>query len=343
MKPDPLSLYRNMLRSRRFEEAVARIWLEGKISAEMHMSTGEEGIVAGVVDHLGDGDAMALDHRGTAPLVMRGVDMGLLLKEFLGREDGLCRGMGGHMHLFAPEILSASSGIVGAAGPAACGFAYAAQHLRPEGVAVAFFGECAMNQGMLMESINLASCWKLPVLFVCKDNGMGITTPASKVTGGDLLERARGLGARAVAVDGVDVEAVWRVAGEAINRARNGKGPTYLHATCVRPEGHFMGDPLLRIARKPTEEMRDKIGPLMSAAVSRGASLGTRAASLSLIASALGKAARSQFGQKNDPVARLRKRLEIPEADLKTLEDKIEAEIAQVLETAMNTEKEVHA
>ena len=343
MNPDRVSLYRKMLRSRRFEEAVGRLWVEGEISAEMHMSTGEEGIVAGVVDHLGDDDAMALDHRGTAPMVMRGVDLTLLLKEFMGRKDGLCRGMGGHMHLFAPDVLSASSGIVGAAGPAACGFALAAQHLRPEGVSVAFFGEGAMNQGMLMESINLASCWKLPVLFVCKDNGMCITTPASKATGGNLLERARGLGARAVAVDGADVEAVWHAAANAILRARDGDGPTYLHATCVRPEGHFMGDPLLRIARRPAGEMKDKIGPLMSAATSSGASMGTRAASLSLIASALGKAARSQFGQKSDPLARIRRRLDLPRADLRALEENVEAEVAQAVEAAASPEREVQA
>jgi len=341
MTPDRVSLYRKMLQSRRFEEAVGRIWQEGKISAEMHLSTGEEGIVAGVVDHLVDGDAMALDHRGTAPLVMRGVDMRLLLREFMGCEDGLCHGMGGHMHLFAPEILTASSGIVGAAGPAACGFAYAAQNLRPHGVAVAFFGECAMNQGMLLESINLASCWNLPVLFVCKDNGMGITTPSHTVTAGNLLERAKGLGARAVGVDGVDVEAVWQAAGEALARARDGEGPTYLHATRVRPEGHFMGDPLLRIARRPAGEMKEKIGPLMRAATSSGARMGTRVASLSLIASALGRAARSQVGQKQDPLVRLRRRLEISKADLKALEEEVASEVARAVESASSPEMEV--
>ena len=148
---DSWLVYRQMLKSRLFEEAVAVLWEHGLISGEMHLGTGEEAIVAGVVLQLKDGDAMALDHRGTSALLMRGVDPYLLLREFLGQPDGLCKGMGGHMHLFAPELLAASSGIVGASGPAAAGFALASQYLRPGAVSVAFFGEGATNQGMLLE------------------------------------------------------------------------------------------------------------------------------------------------------------------------------------------------
>lgn len=171
MSHDLWSLYALMLKARLFEEATAKLWHEGMISGEMHLGTGEEAIIAGIVSHLKEGDAMALDHRGTAALLMRGVEPVLLLREFLGCKDGLCGGMGGHMHLFSKEHLAASSGIVGAEGPAAVGFALAAQYLRPGAIAVAFFGDGAMNQGMLMESMNLASVWKLPVLFVCKDDG----------------------------------------------------------------------------------------------------------------------------------------------------------------------------
>ncbi len=184
----------------------------GLISGEMHLGTGEEAIIAGVVSQLRDGDAMALDHRGTAALLMRGLDPVPILRELLGRPDGLCGGMGGHMHLFSKEHLAASSGIVGAAGPVAAGFALAANHLRPGSISVAFFGEGAMNQGMLMESMNLASAWKLPVLFVCKDDGWAITTKSEEMTGGDLNERARGLGVPPVEADGLDVAAVWEAA-----------------------------------------------------------------------------------------------------------------------------------
>src|SRR4030042_4888411 len=128
--PDVWRLYMQMLRCRLFEEEVKRLWMEGSIPGEMHMSMGEEAIVVGIVDQLGDGDALALDHRGTAPMLVRGIDPVLLLKEFMGRPDGLDGGMGGKMHLFSPEYYAASSGIVGASGPAAVGFALANQRLR---------------------------------------------------------------------------------------------------------------------------------------------------------------------------------------------------------------------
>src|SRR5512136_2042242 len=131
MPPDATALYALMLKCRLFEEAVAELWQQGLISGEMHLGTGEEAVIAGVVSQLRDGDAVALDHRGTAALLVRGVDPGLLLRELLGRPGGLCGGMGGHMHLFSRAHLAASSGIVGAAGPAAAGFALSAQFLRP--------------------------------------------------------------------------------------------------------------------------------------------------------------------------------------------------------------------
>jgi pyruvate dehydrogenase E1 component alpha subunit len=244
-----------MLKSRFCEEAIAKLWHDGLISGELHLGTGEEAIIAGVVAQLRDGDAMALDHRGTAPLLMRGVDPILILRELLGYPDGLCGGMGGHMHLFSKEHLAASSGIVGAAGPTAAGFALSAQYLNPGTVTVAFFGEGAMNQGMLMESLNLASAWNLPVIFVCKDDSWSITTQSESMTGGDLNVRARGLGVPVMEVDGYDVSQVWEASHLAIERARSGQGPTFLHARCVHFEGHFLGYQLTRIVRDPLKEI----------------------------------------------------------------------------------------
>ncbi|MFH1951561.1 MAG: thiamine pyrophosphate-dependent dehydrogenase E1 component subunit alpha, partial [Pseudomonadota bacterium] len=225
---DLWSLYAIMLKSRLFEESVTQLWKDGLISGEMHLGTGEEAIIAGVVTHLGAQDAMALDHRGTAALLMRGVDPILILRELLGKPDGLCGGMGGHMHLFSKPHLAASSGIVGAEGPTAAGFALAAQHLHPGAVTVAFFGEGAMNQGMMMESINLAAAWRLPVVFVCKDDRWSITTQSDTVTGGDLNDRAEWLGVPGVSIDGRDITEVWETAGKAIMRARAGEGPFFL-------------------------------------------------------------------------------------------------------------------
>ena len=337
MQPNAEGLYRQMYKSRRFEEAVTQLWNDGHISAEMHLSKGQEAIVAGVLDHVIDGDALALEYRGTAPMVMRGVDLALLIKEFMGLEDGLCGGMGGHMHLFSPEHLAASSGIVGAAGPAACGFAFAAQHLRPDKVAVAFFGEGAMNQGMLMESINLAAAWSLPVIFVCKDNGMAVTTPSAEVTAGDLLTRARGLGAHVVSVDGTDVDEVWRAARDAFLRAREGNGPTFLHATCVHPEGHMLGDPLLRMVRSPVRELKSKVAPLMKAATTGGSSLSERAASLGSIAGMLGRVQKAQKQAANDPVERQRRRLSISDAERDELERAIDDEVQTAVAGALRS------
>lgn len=251
MQPEIWSLYSLMLKSRLLEQGIATLWHDGLISGEMHLGTGEEAIVAGIVSQLTEGDGMALDHRGTADLVMRGLDPRLIVRELLGYPDGLCAGMGGHMHLFSKEYLAASSGIVGASGPVADGFGLWAQYEKPGAIAVAFFGEGSMNQGMLMESMNLASVWKLPVIFVCKDDGWSITTRSEKMTGGLLNVRAHGLGMPAVDADGFDVVDVWQSARPAIERARAGEGPSFIHACCAHFEGHFLGYQLMRLLREP--------------------------------------------------------------------------------------------
>lgn len=338
MQPDLWSLYRQMLRSRLFEVAVRRLWEAGLISGEMHLGIGEEAIAAGVVDHLRDGDALALDHRGTPPLLMRGVDAVALLREMLGRPDGLCRGMGGHMHLFSPEHLAASSGIVGAAGPAAVGFALAAQQLRPQALAVAFFGEGAMNQGHLLEALNLAAAWGLPAIFVCKDNGWAITTPSAQQTAGDLVQRAEGFGVPAVRVDGLDVEAVWHAAHEAVERARSGGGPSFLHARCVHLEGHFLGDLLLRIARRPLRGMAPMAGPLMRSLIARGgAPFRQRIGGLVSVLTLIRRSARDNTAPQHDPLLRTRRRLLADRERLRALEDDVSREIERVTEAALSS------
>jgi len=336
MPPDIWSLYAKMLKSRLFEEAVAQLWRDGLISGEMHLGTGEEGIIAGVVDHLIDGDALALDHRGSAALLMRGVDPVLILRELLGQPGGLCGGNGGHMHLFSKEHLASSSGIVGAAGPTAAGFALAAQVMHPGGVAVAFFGEGAMNQGMMMESMNLASVWNLPVLFVCKDDGWAITTQSGKTTGGNLNDRARGLGLLAVEVDGKDVLAVWEAAFEAFERLRAGKGPVFLHARCVHFEGHFLGYQLIRLVRDPLREMPSIAGPLTKSFLHPGgAALGDRLDGLkSVMTSVFTTRSDPRQDLSNDPVSRTRAILPLDPARLQELEDQIARETGDLLTSA---------
>ncbi|MEE9465704.1 MAG: thiamine pyrophosphate-dependent dehydrogenase E1 component subunit alpha [Candidatus Neomarinimicrobiota bacterium] len=329
------ALYRQMLRSRRFEEAVVGLFEDGLISGEMHLGIGEEGIAAGVAAHLIAGDALALDHRGTPPLLMHGVEPSSILMELLGLPEGLNGGRGGHMHMLSKEHLAASSGIVGAAGPAAVGFALAATHLRPGTIAVAYFGEGAINQGMLMESFNLAVVWNLPVLFVCKDNGVAITSRSTALTGGSPVERARGFGLKATTVDGSKVDEVWAVAGDLIEGLRSDDGPAFLHATCTRPYGHLIGDPVLRSAQAPIKELRQRGGPLVRSVTARdGAKLGERIRSLRNISGSVAKTV-VEHGRKGfDPLSLARRQLST-DAILAQLETEVEAEIDQALSESL--------
>jgi pyruvate dehydrogenase E1 component alpha subunit len=326
-----------MLKSRLFEEAVAQLWHQGLISGEMHLGTGEEAIMAGIVSQLRDGDAMALDHRGTAAFLMRGVDPRALLNEFLGRAEGLCGGRGGHMHLFSKEHLAASSGIVGASGPCAAGFALSAQYLNPGAVAVAFFGEGAMNEGMLMESMNLASVWKLPVLFVCKDDGWSITTESESMTGGSLQERARGLGVPAVEEDGLDVQKVYDAAKGAIERARSGEGPTFLQLGCIHLEAHFLGYQLQRIVKSPLSEMPKVAVPLAKSTFkSGGAKWHQRISGIkTVLSSVLSTMSDDRKDKKKDPLFRARAALRTESEKLKNLEMSIEQELSEILSSVV--------
>ncbi|MBX7431079.1 thiamine pyrophosphate-dependent dehydrogenase E1 component subunit alpha [Mycobacterium sp. Y57] len=327
--------YEAMVRMRRFEEAQAEMWRDGLISGEMHLGVGEEGVVAGVVGNLVDGDAMALDHRSTPPLVARGADLESLFLEVLGSEKGLCRGRGGHMHLLAPDLLAASDGIVGAGAPLACGFAFAAQRLRPGHVAVAFFGEGAANQGMLLEAFNLAVVWNLPVLFVCKDNGWSITTRSTEVTGGGLVRRARAFGVRARAVDGGRVDAVAKESARLIDRARRGNGPGFLLTRCHRPQGHFLGDPMLRMMTEPLDQARQLGPPLLRAAVAGdGARPTVRLAGLSGIGGRIARLTLQYTLHRRDPLARARALLDADTAA--AIEERVSAEVRAAADNALS-------
>jgi TPP-dependent pyruvate/acetoin dehydrogenase alpha subunit len=240
------------------------------------------------------------------------------------------------MHLFSPEHLVATSGIVGASGPAAVGFALANQYLRPGKIAVAFFGEGAINQGMLLESFNLAATWKLPVMFVCKDNGQAIFTQSSKVTGGNLIERAKGFGLRVVEVNGREVELVWRLASEEIKRLRNGEGPVFVHASCEHLEGHFLGDQLLRFAHPSMSETMKLTAPLVKAHTqSKGAPLRERTAGLKEMLGIIWETVRKHRTKEGDPLALLRKKLTNMDAGkLHGIEAQINEEIDKIIEQA---------
>lgn len=336
MAADLWNLYELMFRSRSFEETVRQVWKDGRISGEMHLGLGEEAIVAGIVAQLDEKDAMALEHRGTPAMVMRGVPLETLLLEFMGHAQGLCGGWGGHMHLFAPEKLAASSGIVGAAGPAAAGFALAGQMLRPGSVAVAFFGEGATSQGMLMESMNLAVVWKLPVIFVCKDNSWAITTPASAAVGGNLLARAQAFGMQAKEIDGADVEEVWQAAEGALEHARSGGGPVFLWAHCIHLEGHFLGDGLLDMLRRPVYSFRKRIWPMVKGLVRKGGAPWKERMAAMREMTATVSSAQGQTTSQRDPLIRTKRKLAFEDpARLDKLEANLREEIKGVMESAL--------
>lgn len=328
-QPDMHELYRSMCRMRYVEQAAAQLWHGGLISGEMHLGVGEEALVAGVLAHLTERDALAVDHRSTPPFVARGVDPEAILRELLGDEAGLDGGRAGHMHLMSPEHLAAASGIVGSAGPIACGFGLAAQRHGDGRIAVAFFGDGAVNEGMLMEAFNLAAAWRLPVLFVCKDNRWAINTRSHSVTGGSLRMRAAGFGLPVRSVDGTDVRAVWRSARDAVYRVRCGD-PTFLLARVNRTEGHFLGDRLREIAHDP-HAMGPEVSPMLAALRSdRGAPFAARLQSVARLSRTIGTLGTDRL--QRDPLARARRRLTQAEAD--AIERDAHAEIDEALQRA---------
>ena len=240
------------------------------------------------------------------------------------------------MHIFSKLHLLASSGIVGASGPAAVGFAMAAQYLRPGKISVAFFGEGSVNQGMMMESFNLASVMKLPVLFVCKDSGMAITTQSSDVTAGNLTERAQAFDMPAMELDGNDVEIVWQATRSAIANARSGKGPSFILAKCKRPQGHFLGDPLLRIVNEPIKELVKIAGPFVKS-ITRlsGTSLKDRISSLKIVTSLLGKTVKDKFAERQDPLLILREKIE-NKAAITNIEEEVNQEMSAMVDEVLS-------
>ena len=225
-----LHLYRTLLLIRLVEERLAKSHQRGLIHGACHTYVGQEAIATGVCAHLRDDDAIFSTHRGHGHALAKGLDAVQLIAELYGREIGCSRGRGGSMHLFAPEIgLLGTSGIVGPCILQATGAGYGFKLMKTDRVAVAFFGDGAVNIGAFHEGLNMASIWKLPVLFVCENNQFATEVPFASVAGNSSVA-ARGIayGLPSVEVDGNNVLAVASLAGEDIHRARNGEGPTLI-------------------------------------------------------------------------------------------------------------------
>jgi pyruvate dehydrogenase E1 component alpha subunit len=238
-------LLAQMLRIRLFEERVRREFGKGDMPGFVHTYVGAEAVAVGVCAHLGDDDLITSTHRGHGHCLAKGVPIAPMIAELYGRETGLCRGRGGSMHVadFSRGMLGANA-IVGGGISLAVGGALAAQTLGDGRVAVTFFGDGASNEGIFHESLNLAAIWKLPVVFVCENNGWAESTPASyAVAVENISSRAASYGIPGTTVDAADIEAVWDAAGDAVGRARRGDGPTLLEARIRRLGGHYVGDP----------------------------------------------------------------------------------------------------
>jgi acetoin:2,6-dichlorophenolindophenol oxidoreductase subunit alpha len=239
-----LSAYRMMRAIREFEERVHAEFATGGIPGFVHLYAGEEASAVGVCSNLDGRDTIASTHRGHGHCIAKGVNVGEMMAEIYGRRTGSCHGKGGSMHIadLSKGMLGAN-GIVGGGPPLICGTALAAKLKGTGGVSVAFFGDGASNQGTTLESMNLASVWNLPAIFVAENNGYAETTSSTwSVASDNIADRAAGFGMPGVVVDGFDFFAVHEAASAAVARARGGGGPTLLEMKFTRYYGHFEGD-----------------------------------------------------------------------------------------------------
>jgi 2-oxoisovalerate dehydrogenase E1 component len=238
-----LGLYRTMQLIRQCEEELARCHQRGLVHGACHTYVGQEAVAAGVCAQLRPDDVIFSTHRGHGHALAKGAHPRELIAELFGRETGLSRGRGGSMHLFAPEIgLMGTSGIVGPCILQACGGGYSFKLLKSGNVAVAFFGDGAVNNGAFHEGLNMASIWKLPVLFVCENNQFATEVPFAYASGNpSVAARGAAYGMPGIELDGNDVLAVHRAAGEAVARARAGGGPTLIECKTYRTRAHAEG------------------------------------------------------------------------------------------------------
>jgi TPP-dependent pyruvate/acetoin dehydrogenase alpha subunit len=247
------ALFASMALIRAFETRVAELYRAGEIPGFVHTSLGQEAVAAGVGLALRPDDYLATTHRGHGHCLAKGVDVDGMMAELFAKATGLCHGKGGSMHVADPRLgVLGANAIVGASLPLAVGAALSSKLRRQDRVAVAFFGEGAVNQGMFHEGVNLAAVWDAPVLFVCENNVYAEFTDSRTMSRVPrVADRASAYGVAASTIDGNDVEAVHEAAREAIDRCRTGRGPFLLEAETYRWHGHYEGDAQ---PYKPAEE-----------------------------------------------------------------------------------------
>ena len=231
-----LDMHRRMVRIRTFEQEAGKLAEDGKIPGALHLYVGQEAVAAGVMTHLSNDDWITSTHRGHGHLIAKGGEFGPMFAEIFGRSTGYCKGKGGSMHISNMKLgMLGANGIVGAGPPIAVGAAFTCKTKQAGNVAATFFGDGASNEGSVHEAANMAALFKLPIVLVCENNGYGEYTPqANHQAIVDVADRAPGYGMPGVVVDGMDAVAVYEAAGEAIQRARDGHGPTLLECKTYR-------------------------------------------------------------------------------------------------------------
>ena len=297
------SFYETMLKIRKFELTVEEKFLGGEIPGFVHLYIGEEAVATGVMANLTHNDYIESTHRGHGHTIAKGADLKRMMAEIYGKKTGCCKGKGGSMHIadFSVGMLGAN-GVVGGGYTLAAGSALAQKMLGRKDISVVFFGDGASNRGTFHEAANMASVWKLPLLFVCEMNEYASTTPYRTATSvADISRRAYGYDMPAVIVDGNDVFSVYEAAGKLVDYVHAGNGPAFLECKTYRVKGHFVGDPQKYRTREEVQKNVDERDPIEA------------------------------FEKKV-----LAEKIFTPE-DLKAMQNKVEAEIAEALKFAQES------
>lgn len=253
---DKLEMYRKMYLIRTFEERAEELYMEGKIWGTFHLYVGEEAVAVGACYALRADDYITSTHRGHGHCIAKGADVKRMMAELLARDTGYCHGLGGSMHIADVEKGNlGATGIVGSGIPIATGAALGCKLQKNDKVVLCFFGDGAANTGAFHESVNMAAIFNLPVVFICENNMYAMSFPAQKAFAlPDIAERAKGYGIPGVSIDGNNVLEVYETAQIAVERARQGEGPTFIEARTYRWKGHSKSD---RQAYRTKEEVRE--------------------------------------------------------------------------------------
>lgn len=260
-KEDYLNLYRKMYLIRLFEESCGENYSKGLIRGFLHLYIGQEAVAVGSIDSLEDKDFIVTHYRDHGHAIARGLSTDGLMAELFGKETGVSKGKGGSMHLFdSDKNFMGGHAIVGAQMPLAAGFALASQYRKDDAVTMVYFGDGATNQGTFHETMNLASVWKLPMIFFLENNfyGMGTSVERIRSNGKSFSNLAEGYGIPSTVVDGMDVIAVKETTKEVVDKVRKGNGPALIEATTFRFQGHSMADPAKYRESSEVDEWRKK-------------------------------------------------------------------------------------